>query len=106
MGLNTDGTVFSMLQGATPREQTLNKIAEMRRELARIQTVLGHLEGQVRVNAPAAAMKPQFSAMFNWYVSAMESFFAMTNAMFGRSMKDQTIDDFNRRFTSYGAYRR
>ena len=100
MPLNKDGSVSTILHGSTKEVQAGYKMEEMREELRQIGNRLSMLEGQVRTKTDPALMQPNFSALFNWHLSLMESFYALVWIFYGTAKKDETIQDFQRRFAS------
>ena len=78
----------------------MNKIVEMREELRQISSRLSMIEGQVRTKTDPTLMNQNFSALFNWHLSLMESFYALTWALYGSAKKMETIKDFQRRFAT------
>ena len=111
MPLNKNGLVINEVRGKTPQAMLQNEIQEMRRELRRMESILMTLEMQARSagnfpsnpdgqGAPAlhAAMQQQFSSLFNWYLSAMESFVSMSWVVFGKAKTRDVVLDFMRRF--------
>ncbi len=101
MPLMKDGSVFYELRGRDPHDAIYNKCQEMRRELRHLEQVIARIEGQARAKAPFDSMNPNFSAMFNWYLSALESFFAITVASAGPAKTREAIADFTRRFAKF-----
>jgi hypothetical protein len=98
MSLRKDGTVEYELTGKDLYDKLHNKIEEMRSELRHMERALGVLDAQVRANAPVYAMRPQFSTLYWWYVSAMESYIAMSWGAFGKDKTREVILDFANRF--------
>ena len=104
MPLEKDGSI-SLAYSGLPMNQALPlEIQEMRKELRQIERALTILEGQARAKVHPSAMKPQFSALFNWHLSVMESFLSMTSIAFNDTDKDFTTSvarDYVRRFSMF-----
>lgn len=109
-----DGIVVYELKGKTPQEALLREIQEMRLELRRIENVLGSIELRARSWGAFSsdtdgqgslgiqtALKPQFALLFNWYLSAMESFIAMSWLVYGKGKTREVVVDFMRRFQGW-----
>lgn len=105
MPLQEGGMVSFSTRGKDAHDAIYNKCQEMRRELRQIEQLIGSIERQARSKASFAIMEPAFSKMFNWYLSALESFFAITHAAFGYAKARDAIADFTRRF-SLGVFSR
>ena len=87
-----------VLHGSTRKDQALYKIEEMRTELREISNRLNMIEGQLRRNTNPSLMSPNFSKLFWWHLSLMESYYAMVSALFGLDKMEETIRDFQGRF--------
>jgi hypothetical protein len=98
MGLNKDGTVFTSLNGSTPEDRALGKIREMHEELRQIASRVAMIEGQMRSKTDPALTNQNFSTLFWWLVSLMESFYGLTWAVHGNAKMKETIKDFQSRF--------
>ena len=100
-----NGEMHARFFGATPHEQLADKINQMRSDLVHIQRALNGIDGLVRRKAPANAMKSEFGILHDWYLSALESFFAMVWAGFERDKANEVIRDFERKFRDFTSAR-
>jgi hypothetical protein len=102
MPIEKSGSI-SLAYSGLPMHQALPmEIQEMRKELRHMERVLNIIEGQARAKVPAAAMKPQFSALYNWNLSVMESFFAMISIAFNDldpNLSTEIARDYVKRFS-------
>ena len=101
MPIERDGTI-SLAYSGLPMHQALPmEIQEMRKELRHMERVLNIIEGQARAKVPGSAMRPQFSALYNWNLSAMESFFAMISIAFenDNNFSREIARDYVKRFS-------
>jgi hypothetical protein len=105
MPLQQNGEMHARFFGATPHAQLVDKIAQMRRDLMHIQHALNGIDHRVRANASGADMKSDFSLLYNWYLSAMESLFAMTWAAFDHNKVNEIIRDFDSKFRHFTSVR-
>jgi hypothetical protein len=115
--------------GANAYQQLLDKIEQLRRDMRHIQMALQPIEAQARRNqlthpvkpnfvpSPggmsaqlgdsnlpadvAEAMRPAFSNLHNWCLSAVESYYAMCWAAFGNEKTRQAIQDFETKFKNF-----
>ena len=105
MPLQTNGEMHPRFFGNTPHEQLIDKIAQMRTDLRHIHNALERIDRKARANAPAAALKPEFSILHDWYLSALESFFAMTWAAFDHQIVKLAVRDFENKFKHFTSER-
>ena len=104
MPLEKDGSISLAYSGLPMNEALPLEIQEMRTELRQLDRILNLLEAQARAKVHPSAMKPQFSALFNWHLSVMESFLSMTSIAFDDTDKDFTNSvarDYVRRFSMF-----
>lgn len=90
--------VVEFAYSAIPHQALLDKCQEMRKELRRIEHVVGVLENQARLKAPIDAIKPNMSTLYWWHVSLLETFFSMTKGVLGDDMADKVFKDLRLRF--------
>src|SRR5581483_6914839 len=100
-----NGEMHARFFGATPREQLVDKVAQMRRDLMHIQNALNVIDHRIKANASSDAMNADFSLLYNWYLSAMESLFSMTWAAFNRHKVNAVIKDFDAKFKNFTTVR-
>ena len=93
-----NGQMIPQFFGRTPHAQALDKIAQMRRDMNHIQLALQALERRAKANTPGAQMRSEFTLLYNWCVSLMESLFAMTWATYDKAMAEKVIKDFESKF--------
>lgn len=89
------GEQIAQFFGRTPHEQALDKVAQMRRDLNHIQHALNALERRMRANTPSDQLSSEFTLLYNWSVSLMESLFAMTWAAYDKARVERVIKDFD-----------
>ena|SRR5215510_2091812 len=100
-----NGQMIAQFVGSTPHAQTVDKIAQMRRDLNHIQHALHALERRVKANTPGDQMTSEFTLLYNWCVSLMESLFAMTWASYDKARTEKVIKDFENKFKSFTSTR-
>ena len=77
----------------------------MRRDLNHIQHALNALERRVKTNTPGVQLVSEFTLLYNWCVSLMESLFAMTWATYDKDKVDKVIKDFENKFKTFTSTR-
>jgi len=97
-----DGALISVLAGDTDQERLVNKIREMRKELAHLDRVMASMELQVRRGVPAAAMRETGSLMFNWTISLLESFCQIAKVAYGRDFMLLVVADLRKKLQMFG----
>ena len=100
-----NGHMIAQFFGKTPHAQAVDKIAQMRRDLNHIQHALHALELRVKTHTPGDQMRPEFTLLYNWSVSLMESLFAMTWAAYDKDRVDKVIKDFENKFKTFTSTR-
>jgi hypothetical protein len=96
-----NGHMAPQFFGTTAHAQAVDKIAQMRRDLGHIQLALHAVERRIRANTPGAQMTPEFTLLYNWCVSLMESLFAMTWASYDKTRVEKVIKDFENKFKTF-----
>lgn len=96
-----NGKMIAQFYGGTPHAQALDKIAQMRRDLNHIQNALHGVERRIRANAPGDQMVSEFTLLYNWSVSLMESLFAMTWVAYDKARVEKVIRDFENKFKNF-----
>jgi|SRR5678815_913076 hypothetical protein len=100
-----NGQMIAQFFGRTPHAQAVEKIAQMRRDLSHIQHALNALERRLKANTPGDQMSSEFTLLYNWCVSLMESLFAMTWASYDKAKVDKVIKDFENKFKTFTSTR-
>ena len=100
-----DGQMIATFYGSSPHAQAVDKIAQMRRDLNHIQNALRALERRVTANTPGDQMVSEFTLLYNWCVSLMESLFAMTWAAYDKARAEKVIKDFENKFKNFTSTR-
>lgn len=100
-----DGKMVATFAGQTPRGQAIDKIEQMRRDLTHIQHALHTIDRRVQANTPGSQMTAEFTLLYNWCVSLMESLFAMTWATYDKARADKVIKDFENKFKNFTSFR-
>lgn len=100
-----NGQMIAQFFGRTPHAQAVDKIAQMRRDLNHIKHALTALERRINANTPGDQMRSEFTLLYNWCVSLMESLFAMTWASYDKSKAEKVIKDFENKFKSFTSTR-
>jgi hypothetical protein len=95
------GQMIAQFFGRTPHDQAVEKIAQMRRDLNHIQHALRALEHKLKANTPGNQMDSEFTLLYNWCVSLMESLFAMTWATYDKAQAEKVIKDFGNKFKTF-----
>jgi len=91
--------------GNTPHAQAVDKIYQMHRDLNHIQRALRVLEHRVKANTPGNHLASEFTLLYNWCVSLMESLFAMTWATYDKAQVEKVIKDFENKFKGFTSNR-
>ncbi len=100
-----NGEMHPRFFGMDPRAQLADKIAQMRSDLMHIQNGLHLIERRVRSNATGKDMRAEFSNLHNWYLSAVESYYAMVWAAFDHMKVNEVIRDFENKFKHFTSIR-
>jgi hypothetical protein len=100
-----NGRMIAQFYGGTPHAQALDKVAQMRRDLNHIQNALHGVERRIRANAPGDQMVSEFTLLYNWSVSLMESLFALTWAAYDKDRAEKVIRDFGSKFKDFTSMR-
>ena len=100
-----NGHMIAQFFGRTPHAQAVEKIAQMRRDLNHIQHALNALERRVKTNTPGVQLVSEFTLLYNWCVSLMESLFAMTWATYDKAKTEKVIKDFENKFKAFTSTR-
>ena len=95
------GQMIAKFYGRTPHAQLIDKVAQMRRDLNHIQHALFSLESRIKANASGDQMVSEFTLLYNWSVSLMESLFAMTWAAYDKARVEKVIRDFENKFKNF-----
>ncbi len=96
-----DGQMIAQFFGNTPHAQAVDKIFQMHRDLNHIQRALHALEHRVELNTPSGQMASEFTLLYNWCVSLMESLFALTWAAYDKARAEKDIKDFENKFKAF-----
>src|SRR5690348_5003033 len=105
MPLQGNGQMSANFYGGAPREQLKDKIGQLRRDMMHIERALAVIEHKVRSNVSADDMKPDYTLLYFWFLSAAESLFAMTWAAFDRDKVKAVIQDFQNKFSTFTSAR-
>lgn len=100
-----NGQMIAQFVGRTPHAQAVDKIAQMHRDLSHIQRALHVLGHRVKANNPGDQMRSEFTLLYNWCVSLMESLFALTWAAYDKDLADKVIKDFENKFKAFTSIR-
>lgn len=100
-----NGKMIATFYGSTPHSQAVDKIAQMRRDMAHIQKALQAVERRVLTNTPGVQMRSEFTLLYNWCISLMESQFALTWAAYDKTMAEKVIKDFENKFKTFTSNR-
>jgi hypothetical protein len=100
-----NGHMIANFAGRDPHTQTVDKIAQMHRDLNHILRALQTLERRVKAKTPGDQMRSEFTLLYNWCVSLMESLFAMTWATYDKDKTEKVIKDFENKFKTFTATR-
>ena len=100
-----NGHMIAQFFGRTPHAQAVEKIAQMRRDLNHIQQALHALERRIQTNTRSDQMGAEFTLLYNWCVSLMESLFAMTWATYDKARVEKVIKDFENKFKGFTSNR-
>lgn len=96
-----NGKMIANFYGRSPHLQAVDKIAQMRRDMTHIHRALHAVERRVLAQTPGAQMRAEFTLLYNWCVSLMESQFALTWAAYDKTMAEKVIKDFENKFKTF-----
>lgn len=100
-----NGKMIANFYGRSPQQQAVDKIAQMRRDMTHIQRALQAVERRVLAQTPGVQMRAEFTVLYNWCVSLMESQFALTWAAYDKAMAEKVIKDFENKFKTFTSER-
>jgi hypothetical protein len=100
-----NGHMIAQFFGSTPHAQAVDKIAQMRRDLNHIERALHAVEHRIKANTPGDQMRSEFTLLYNWCVSLMESLFAITWAAYDKDRAEKVIRDFENKFKTFTSMR-
>jgi hypothetical protein len=80
-----NGQMIAKFYGRAPHAQAVDKIAQMRRDLSHIQRAVHSLEHRIKASATGDQMRSEFTILYKWCVSLMESLFALTWAAYDKN---------------------